>query len=101
MNKNPLSQEQKFSMAPEVLFQQFDDKALLVSLNSEKVYQLNETGTFVAQLILDGNSVEEILIIVEEQYATPAGEIARDLYVLLDELLSEGLIVLQNLNHDL
>lgn len=92
---------QKFSLAPQVLLQGFESQAILVDLDRERVYQLNATGSRIAELLDLGQPLGQILKALEDNYAASEGELARDLHNLLDELMSEGLIILRNTNHDL
>jgi hypothetical protein len=87
--------DQKFALGPEVLLQRFEDKSLLLDLSSERVFQLNATGTRLAELIGENISLDEILSILASEYHASPDELARDVHNLLDELLAENLIVVQ------
>jgi hypothetical protein len=86
---------QKFNLAPEVLFQRFEGKGLLVDLDGERVYQLNATGTRLAELIEANLSLDEMLSTLTSEYQASPDELARDVHALLHELLEEKLIVIQ------
>ena len=89
----PLSPTQRFSLAPDVLLQRFEDKALLLDLSGEKVYWLNATGARVAELASQGHTLEDLLARLDREFAAPPGELERDVRALLSGLLEHRLLV--------
>ena len=89
---DPLDAGQRFQLAEEVVLQDFTGKALLVDLNSERVYQLNESGARVARLLVEGQSLGEMLVALDREYQAGPGELERDVQQLLGDLLEQGLI---------
>jgi hypothetical protein len=83
---------QRFRLAQEVVLQDFTGKALLVDLHAERVYQLNESGARVARLLVEGQSLGELLAVLDGEFQAGPGELERDVRLLLAELLEQGLI---------
>jgi division protein CdvB (Snf7/Vps24/ESCRT-III family) len=92
---HPFPPDQKFTLAPEVLLQRFEEKSLLLDLSSERIYQINDTGTRLAELIEANLSLDEMLSTLTSEYQASPDELARDVHALLHELLEEKLIVIQ------
>jgi hypothetical protein len=92
---HPFLPDQKFTLAPEVLLQRFENESLLLDLSSERVFQLNATGTRLAELIGENFSLEQLLSTLEAEYQASPDDLARDVHNLLDELLAENLIITQ------
>ena len=89
----PLSPTQRFSLAPDVLLQRFEDKALLLDLSGEKVYQLNKTGARVAELASQGHTLEDLLAQLDREFAASQEEMARDVREILADLQEHRLLV--------
>jgi hypothetical protein len=84
---------QKFSFAPDVVVQVINGEALILKLQAEEVFSLNDTGARVAQLIDDGCAVDAMVDTLAREYAIERGEIEREVNGLLQVLLSKGLVV--------
>lgn len=89
---NSIESDQRFRLANDVVLQDFTGKALLVDLNGERVYQLNGSSARVARLLDEGESLGEILSILDREFLSGPGELERDVRQLLTELLDQGLI---------
>jgi len=85
--------DQHFTLAADVLFQRFEEKALLLDLASEKVYQLNGTGAHLTELLSAGRSLGEALASLDQAYASTSGQLESDVYALLADLLAKDLMV--------
>ena len=77
----------------DVLLQRFDEEAILVDLDTETIFQLNQTGARIAELIIEERSVPEILAILDREFEKNSSDIERDVLAFLDELLTHDLVV--------
>lgn len=84
---------QEFIIASEVLFQRFEDNALLLDLEAERVYQLNDTGARIVELLSQGHAFGKILATLKEAYATPPVNLEAQAGDLIGDLLAQGLVV--------
>jgi hypothetical protein len=84
---------QNFSFAPDVVVQVINGEALILKLQEEEVFSLNETGARVAQLIGDGYSLDRVIDTLTSEYATAKADVEREVNDLLQALLSRGLVV--------
>lgn len=69
-----------------------DDKAVLLDLNSGHYYTLNETATFIWELIISKNSLGEIVRRVSEAFDIGAAPVEEDMNQMLEFLLGKGLL---------
>lgn len=84
--------QRKFFLKTDVVFQPMDDSAIIVSLESEEIYKLNLTGTEIVKLVEKKKSVEEIISILETSFQVRISDLKKEVNQLLDELQSAGLI---------
>lgn len=93
MNVHSIDLKQSFSLAPEVTLQRFDEKAILVDLASELVYQLNGTGARVVELLVAGHSLQEVYRLLSEEFQVSLEDLKHDIDLLLENLTDNRLIV--------
>ena len=83
---------QQFTFKEDVILERFDESALLVDLDTEKVFQVNETGARIAELIIAKCSVSEIIAALNGEYEAALPEKETDVLAFLHVLLAHGLI---------
>ncbi len=83
---------QQFTFKEDVILERFNDSALLVDMETEKVFQLNETGARIAELIIEKRSVSEIITALNGEYEATLPEKETDVLAFLQDLLDHGLI---------
>jgi hypothetical protein len=84
---------QNFSFAPDVVVQVINGEALILKLQEEEVFSLNETGARVAQLIDEGRSLDAVIDTLTAEYETSRQDIEREVNDLVQALVSKGLVV--------
>lgn len=84
---------QTFSFAPDVVVQVIKGEALILKLQEEEVFSLNETGARVAQLIDEGRSLDAMIDTLTAEYETSRQDIEREVNDLVQALVSKGLVV--------
>ena len=84
---------QTLAFAPDVVVQVIKGEALILKLQEEEVFSLNETGARVAQLIEEGRSLNAVIDTLTAEYETSRQDIEREVNDLVQALLSKGLVV--------
>ena len=84
---------QQFTFKEDVILERFNDSALLVDMETEKVFQVNETGASIAELIIAKYSVSEIITALNGEYEAALPEKETDVLAFLQDLLAHGLII--------
>ena len=78
---------------PDVVARRLDDSVVLVNLDSNRIFTLNATGSRIWELLVGGHGPEEIQMVLEQEFDVDREQIEVELTSLVDELLSEGLVV--------
>jgi hypothetical protein len=79
--------------SPEILFRALDGGGVLVHLDGNRVFELNETAAHIWMELARGSSEEAIVSSVLDAFDVSAETAAREVRDLLRELVSQGLIV--------
>lgn len=69
-----------------------DDEAVLLSLETQQYYSLNETGSRVWELLSEGQAPDAIATAINEEWAVDRDEALDYVESFLDELYDEGLV---------
>jgi hypothetical protein len=80
------------TLAPDVVLRVINGEALLLKLNAEDVFALNDTGTRIVQLMTEGRDLEAVLDALEEEYGVERVELQRAVTDLVDALRARGLV---------
>lgn len=91
---------QKLAFAPDVVVQVINGEALILKLQEEEVFSLNETGARIAQLIGEGRSVDAVVDTLTAEYETSRADIEREVIDLVQALVSKGLVVRRKSSED-
>lgn len=76
----------------EVLHQVIEGRAVLLDLNGERYYSLDNVGTRIWTLLADHDHVETILARLLDVYAVDEATLRSDLASFLDRLARAGLV---------
>ncbi|MFN7917542.1 MAG: PqqD family protein [Vicinamibacterales bacterium] len=90
----PMAREpRRFVLAPDVMLQDGSGEAILVKLDHESLFALNETGALVARRLIEGDDVDTIIADLARRYDAAAEAVAHDVRALVDALTARALIV--------
>ncbi len=87
-----ISFEQKFNAPDDVMFRDLDGEAVLLNLNNESYYGLDETGSRMWQVLTTSDSVGAAVRKLADEYDVDESQLRKDLIGLLDELIKNGLV---------
>lgn len=85
--------DSSWTCAPEVFHEIIEGEAVIVSMNSGIYYSAAKTAAAIWDLLVDGNSVDQIVAALGDRYRGDRAVIADSVQRLIDELQQEGLIV--------
>ncbi len=83
---------QKVSLAPHVMFQNFDSESILVDVRTQEHFALDPISSLLFTQINEGLSLKESFNTILESYDVSAEQLSTDLNTLLNELLKYELI---------
>ena len=87
--------DQTISQSPDVISQEVSGETVLMDLESENYYGLDEVGTRIWQLIGQTNDLRVIYQTLLQEYEVKEEHLLRDLDVLLGQIAGLGLITLE------
>ncbi|HJP62137.1 MAG TPA: PqqD family protein [Mucilaginibacter sp.] len=86
----------KVKVSDNVLFQQINNECVLLDMDSEQYFGLNDVGARIWHLLLEDGDTEKALSQLLAEYATDETTLRTDLINLLAELGNEKLITIEN-----
>ena len=75
-----------------VLFQQLQDEAVLLNLDSGQYFGLDPVGTRIWNLLTEGKALQEVVSAIATEYEVDATRCQADLLKLLGDLEEQGLV---------
>jgi len=86
---------QTITLSPEVISQEVSGETVLLDLESENYFGLDEVGTRIWQLIKETSDLQAIYNTLLEEYEVSEERLQTDLDVLLGEIAGLGLVRLE------
>ncbi len=84
----------------EVISQEIDGETILLDMHGELYFSLNEVGTCIWQHLQEPCTLKKIFAKMIDEYNVEAEQLQNDLDDLLDQLLSAGLVTVQESDSD-
>ena len=84
--------EQKVTFAETVFAQAVDGELVLLDMESENYFGLDEVGTAIWQAMQDKETLKEVFDVLLEQYDVEAEVLEKDLSDFVGKLLESGLV---------
>ena len=85
---------QRVSIPDSVMFRELEGESVILDLDSESYFGLDQIGTRMWQLVTEADSIEAAFDILQEEYEVETDRLRADLTELLEVLLARGLIEL-------
>ena len=82
----------RFIISSEVLSQQVNGETVLLDLEGESYFGLNEVGTRVWQLLQAGESMQRLVDLLSAEFDASTDQIEMDVHDLLKKLNEAGLV---------
>jgi len=86
---------QTVQVLPDVLSQEVSGETVLLDLNNENYFGLNEVGTRIWQLLQEQNDLEIIYDIMLDEYEVDAKRLRKDFDDIIKQLIDTGLIAIK------
>ena len=87
--------KQTITLSPEVISQEVSGETVLLDLESENYFGLDEVGTRIWQLIKETSDLQAIYKTLLEEYEVEEERLQTDLELLLGEISTLGLVSMQ------
>jgi hypothetical protein len=85
----------RITLAPKILFQELEGEAILLNLQNEHYYSLNDVGTRMWQLLAEHGAVATVVERLLDEYHVDEATLRQDLAQLLAALADAGLMTLE------
>ena len=87
---------QTVSISDQVVFQEVSGETVLLDLDSESYFGLDEVGTRIWQLIAQDHSLQAVFTALLEEFEVEEATLKNDFGILFSELQAQGLIKLSD-----
>jgi hypothetical protein len=77
---------------PEVIARRLDQTTVLVDISTSRIFELNETGTRIWELLGQGLNGEQIVQHLVSEFEVEDSKAAEELKTLLSQLRDQGLV---------
>jgi len=84
--------DQKITFADTVFAQEVDGEMVLLDMNSENYFGLDEVGTSIWQAMQEKENLKEVFEILLEQYEVEEDILKNDLITFVEKLEESGLV---------
>ena len=84
--------DQKITFSETVFAQEVDGEMVLLDMESENYFGLDEVGTAIWQAMQEKETLQEVLEVLLDQYDVEAEVLERDLSDFVGKLLESGLV---------
>lgn len=95
MNPQSINLNQTIAPSPDVISQEVSGETVLLDLESENYYGLDEVGTRIWQLIKETDKLQSIFDTLLEEYDVSEERLQLDMTTLLTEIEGMGLVTLE------
>ncbi len=82
----------KVTFADTVFAQEVDDEMVLLDMNSENYFGLDEVGTAIWQAMQEKENLKEVFEVLLEQYEVEEDILKNDLITFVEKLEESGLV---------
>ena len=79
-----------------VLVQEIDSESVLLNINTENYYGLDEVGTRMWQILKDAPSISQAIDLLLDEYEVERTTLLTDIEIFLKHLVEKGLIELSD-----
>ena len=87
-----ISFDQRISIPSDVLISNVQDESVILNLDSERYFGLDEVGTRFMSLLTTSSTIQAAYEVLVEEYDVDEAVLRRDLAELLEKLLEQGLV---------
>jgi coenzyme PQQ synthesis protein D (PqqD) len=82
-----------FRLGPDVVLERVEDSSLLINLRTNRMFELDATGTRLWELLSDGRDLDGAEAAMVEEFDVQPDVLHGEVTSLLERLRSEGLVV--------
>jgi hypothetical protein len=88
----PIAFDQRLIIPSDVLISNVSGESVILNLNSERYFGLDEVGTRMLSVLTTSNSIQTAYEMLLQEYDVEDGLLRQDLIDLIDRLVEQGLL---------
>lgn len=81
--------------SPEVLVQELDGEAVILNLDSERYFGLDDVGTRVWLHLLEHRRLDRVCEAMQKEYDVDESKLRADILQLVEELIEAGIVTIE------
>jgi hypothetical protein len=85
----------KITLSDQVIFQELEDEAILLDLNGEAYYGLDQVGMRLWQLLSEDGDLDHAVAQLLQEYEVEETELRTDMLELLNDMADAGLVAIE------
>jgi hypothetical protein len=93
---SPISLNQQISAKPTVIAQDLAGESVLLDLQTEQYFGLDDVGTRIWQTLTAKDSIQSAIAALREEYDVEPEQLRQDVENLIQELLANELVEISN-----
>lgn len=89
---NSPSISKNYTVNPDVIHRKLGEETVVINLSTDKIYNLNLTGSRFWELFVSGITIKEVEATLLDEFNISEIDLEKEISELLNSLLQEGLI---------
>jgi hypothetical protein len=90
-----ISFSDRVTVPDDVLISNLQEESVILNLDSERYYGLDDVGTRMLSVLSTSNSIEAAYKLLLEEYDVDGEVLRRDLLSLVEQLIDQGLVSIE------
>ncbi|HYV82055.1 MAG TPA: PqqD family protein [Pyrinomonadaceae bacterium] len=90
-----ISFSDRVTVPDDVLISNLQDESVILNLDSERYYGLDDVGTRMLSILSTASSIEAAYELLREEYDVDDEVLRRDLLSLVEKLVNQGLVKIE------
>jgi coenzyme PQQ synthesis protein D (PqqD) len=91
-----ISFSDRVRVADDVLISNLQEESVILNLDSERYYGLDNVGTRFLSVLDESESIEAAYEVLRDEYDVDAQSLRQDLLELIENLLNQGILIRAN-----
>lgn len=92
---NNMSLPRNVKISDQVLFQEIEGESVLLNLDNEQYFGLDEVGTRIWHLLSENGETRKTLNLLLDEYKVDKAKLENDLSDLIEDLRDQGLVMVE------
>lgn len=91
-----ISFSDRVRVADDVLISNLQEESVILNLDSERYYGLDDVGTRFISVLNESESIEAAYEVLRDEYDVDPHSLRQDLFELIENLLDQGILIRAN-----